>query len=58
MQQKDNDIKNIRLYVPMHIYKRLKKYQARKILEDKPEQSLAQICVELLDAATQHLENT
>lgn len=56
MQQKDNDIKNIRLYVPMHIYKRLKKYQARKILEDKPEQSLAQICVELLDAATQHLE--
>lgn len=56
MQQKDNTIKNIRLYVPLHIYKRLKKYQAKKILEDKPEQSLAQICIELLDSATQHLD--
>lgn len=56
MQQKHNDIKNIRLYIPIHIYKRLKKYQAKKILEDQPEQSLAQICVELLDAATRHME--
>lgn len=56
MQQKDNEIKNIRLYIPIHIYKRLKKYQAKKILEDKPEQSLAQICIELLDEATQHIK--
>lgn len=55
MQLNDNNVKNIRLYIPLHIYKRLKKYQAKKILDDKPEQSLAQVCVELLDKATEHL---
>ena len=55
MQLNGNNIKNVRLHVPIDIYKRLKKYQAKKILDDKPEQSLAQVCVELLDKATEHL---
>lgn len=55
MQLNDNNIKNVRLHVPIDIYRRLKKYQARKILEDKPEQSLAQVCVELLAKATENL---
>jgi hypothetical protein len=55
MQLNGNNVKNVRLHVPLDIYKRLKKYQAQKILDDKPEQSLAQICVELLDKATQNL---
>ena len=55
MQLKGNNIKNVRLHVPIDIYTRIKKYQAKKILDDKPEQSLAQVCVELLDLATREL---
>ena len=56
MQLNGNNIKNVRLHVPIDIYRRLKKYQAKKILDDKPELSLAQVCVELLAKATEDLE--
>ena len=55
MQLKGNNVKNVRLYVPIDIYMRLKKYQAKRILDDKPEQSLAQVCIELLDQATREI---
>jgi hypothetical protein len=53
--EKNGDIKNIRLTIPVDVYKRIKKYQARKILEDQPELSLAQVCVELLDKGTKRI---
>lgn len=54
-REKDGAIKNIRLTIPVNIYKRIKKYQARKILDDQPELSLAQVCIELLDKGTKRL---
>lgn len=49
------EVKNIRLTVPIGIYRKLKKYQARKILQNKPELSLQQVCIELLDTATKKI---
>lgn len=49
------EVKNIRLTVPIAIYRKLKKYQARQILQNKPELSLQQVCIELLDSATKKL---
>ena len=55
MQQNSDKIKHVRLQVPIEIYRRLKKYQAQKILDDKPEQNLAQVCIELLEKATKEM---
>ena len=49
------EVKNIRLFVPQHIYLRLKKYQAKKIMNDEPAESLAAICIELIDKGTKKL---
>lgn len=54
-QSNNDEVKNIRLTIPIDIYRRLKKYQARKILQNKPELSLQQVCIELLDTATRRL---
>ena len=51
----DRDFKNVRLFVPIDIYNRVKKYQAQRILDDKPELSLAQVCIELLDNGTKDI---
>ena len=46
------DVKNMRLHIPIDLYNRIKKCQARLILSDQPEKSLANVCIDLLYKAT------
>lgn len=47
-----DDIKNIRLYVPIDLYNKLRKHQAKGVLQNKPYESLHDICLKILEKGT------
>ena len=53
---KNINIKNVRLHVPIDLYNRIKKEQARRVLADLPEKTLANVCIDLLYQATAEVE--
>ena len=48
--------KNLRLHVPEDLYRRIKKRQAQRVLDDMPEKSIAHVCIDLLYQATDSQE--
>lgn len=51
------DIKNVRLHVPLPIYTRLRKYKALRVVNDYPEESIAQVCILLIEKGLNAEEN-
>jgi hypothetical protein len=46
-----NPIKHMKLHVPIPVHERMQRYRAGQILQGKPDKSLEQTALELIDQA-------